>query len=309
MNKFFSIKNYNVNDKKMKDGFKDIKLSTSDLFSNIKNFGIVFLIFFVGSILKDMLFANTATKNFEVQKGTSLMIKGDMNFDTAFYIISFFIVLMIYFFTVDVFSDLENVYYKDSAWFSFTKLLDYKVYLIAFSIFLMLLICFKIATYPVFQALPDIKISEIVSFISLLSDASSGQDLETSANLINSDPIGQKILYGLSNIQPFELFLSFSIASLLLVFGVIFHFNMFINLVIYNEIGFFESLKIAIYFNINNGLYLTVVTLLIILLGFIVSIINSFVSIYYIQLALNSFITVYTLYIFTWVIVKNTSKK
>ena len=136
MFKFLKMQDYTIEKRSLKDGFMDLLTSTKDIGNNLKNFSIIVFIFIAVAILKDFMLASTVVENYDHQNQNSLMLQGQGDFGYIFYLISFFVAFMTYFFTIDAFSQVkEGIFIKDSLKFSLVKLLDYRVYLVCLQCF------------------------------------------------------------------------------------------------------------------------------------------------------------------------------
>jgi len=306
---FFKMKYYNVKNKTARDGLTDLKQSSIDIKDHLYKFFVIFAIFSSVAILKDFLFANAASGNVDFQTQNSLMLQGNPDFGFVAYIISFFLAFMIYFFTIDAFSQISNRgSLVDSLKFSLLKILDYKVYVLAFSAFLFMLFAIRIAAIPIANALPDVSAEEFMAFAKgFFASASEGE--LTLQQFIENNTLNSRIAETIRNLSPTSFMISISSGLVFALFSLVFHFTMFINITLYNGMTFFESLKASVYMNIVNGVYLMIVTLGIVLISVVLSIFNSYFEYGYLKIIASSFSGVYTLYLFTWIITSNTEEK
>ena len=306
---FFKMKYYSIESKTAKNGLEDLKRSTLDIKNNFGRFSFISIVFVFVAIFKDWIFAHAAMGNVDYEKENSLLLSGDANIGFIGYVLSFFVLFMVYFFTIDMFAEMKSkLDIKTSVKFCFYKLIDYRLYLIAFTLFLFIIFTLKIATYPVLDALPNVELQNIVDFFGRMSVASDGGEqqfllfLETDEFYNNaSDAIGS---VGLPTLVFY-----ISSALIFFIFSLVIHFSMFINILLYNNMTLFESFKAALKINFNNSMYLmTVTSLMMIIIICYIFLKNNYV-IGYSDVILSALVNVYSLYIFTWVIVNNTKEK
>ena len=98
MFKFLKMQDYTIEKLSLKNGLSDLVTSTKDIGNNLKNFSIIVFVFISIAILKDFMLATTVVENYDHQNQNSLMLQGQGDFGYIFYLMSFFIAFMTYFF-------------------------------------------------------------------------------------------------------------------------------------------------------------------------------------------------------------------
>lgn len=317
MKDFFKMQYYDIEKKGFKDGIQDLKDSNKNIIMNLKSFLVVAGVFLLIAFLKEHLIGTFVQTGQNFSTENSLMLQGEPNLGFVFSIIGFFISLWVYFFTIDMFSDLKNASAKDSSKFAFFKLFDYRVYMLAFSFLLFCLLSFRIAIYPFFTLLPEgiSTVTIIEYFQGIMAVSANGVNLDSSLmTFINSKQEYLSITEAFNQMlnNPISLFVCFGSAVLLFIVTTVFHFSMFVNMIVFNGMTFFEALKASCKLNIKNGLYVFSSTLGIIAILSVIMLLNFFLSLYsnyIIEIILNNVLALYSIYIFTYLISNITKEK
>ena len=171
------------------------------------------------------------------------------------------------------------------------------------------MISLKIVSIPVFDAIPDASLDDLVIYVQGFLSNYDGQNPESISSFLTSSEMNQYIGNGLGNISQASLIIHFILGALVLIIAIVAHFTIFINIVLYHGMSLFEAIKSSLYFNVVNGGYLMVVTIGLVAVSLLASVLTGIVTNAYFGLILSSFIGAYAIYLFTWIISNNTKEK
>ena len=175
--------------------------------------------------------------------------------------------------------------------------------------FLSILISLKIVSIPVFDAMPDASLDDLLVYIQGVLSNYDGVNPESLSGFLNSSEMNQYIAQGVGQISQTSLIIHFILGALILVISIVAHFILFINIVLYHGMSLFEAIKSSLYFNVINGGYLMVVTLGLVIFTILVNVLTNIFTNDYFGIILSSLTGAYAIYLFTWVISNNTKEK
>lgn len=313
---FFDINGYQLTKRTIKDGFSDFKLSFFNIKAEIKVFSILFVLFLSLNFLKSWSAVSAISQQSQDLHGSVILSSSSMSsslFIYMTYILTFLTMCILPIFTIKFLQNKQEkklTLIKDS----FLKVIDFRLYIISIFIFFFAFLSLRIAFQPIFTAVPSLNIETGIHFFTELntvysSNIAAGQHAVNEAmyTLVQSNEKYKLIFEQLQNIN-IPKFLSFFFFSAILFITtlIICIFSLF-NLIVFPNISFLESIKIAIYINTKNALYTATASIGIIFLVFIKYLIPD--SIPLVHFIITSIISLYTVFIFSFIIKQTVKEK